>query len=291
MNFILLPKNCLVVFIQHSISVLTQKMNNFIANPFSINEMFKTICRMYKIEDISYRTLKIQLENPTSRIWLNTFLTFYGLSGTVRMMLASYYNYYGYWSWIDTNVRITIDMFQISHYPLICFVLLNIYSNWEFLLFLCINKSINGDYMHEIVVDNVEDFKANNKDLFNPRYPFLTWIFQLLKKDGHTENCFTIGLRKWKKIHFKREFQYLPLLSPKIRILMLTFVSLCEIIGITFRILFGKLLKVTILQLFAKPYTVQMLDFSVYNVHLLCYSNRKMYFSRDLYYNDCKLWC
>ena len=145
--------------------------------------------------------------------------------------------------------------------------------------------------MHEIVVDNVEDFKANNKDLFNPRYPFLTWIFQLLKKDGHTENCFTIGLRKWKKIHFKREFQYLPLLSPKIRILMLTFVSLCEIIGITFRIFWGKLLKVTILQLFAKPYTVQMFDFSVYNVHLLCYSNRKMFFSRELYYNDCKLWC
>ena len=253
--------------------------------------MLKSGSQMFKIEDISYRVLKSQIENPTSHLWLNRFLICYGYIATARMMLASYYNYYGYWSWIDTNVRITIDMFQISHYPLICFVLLNIYSNWEFLLFLCINKSINGDYMHEIVVDNVEDFKANNKDLFNPRYPFLTWIFQLLKKDGNTENCFIKGLRKWKQVRFEREFQYLPLLSHKIRILMLTFISLCEIVGITFRIFWGKPIKVAMLLLFTESYTIQMFGFSVSNVNLLCDSISKMFISSELHYKDSKLWC
>ena len=144
-------------------------MNNFIANQFSIYKMLKSVCQMFKMEDIFYNTLKCQLENPASHLWLNRLLLFYGYIGTVRMSFASYCHYYGYWSLIDGNLKRAIDIFIPINHLLICFVLLNFYSVWELQLFLCINKSINGDFMQEIVVDNVEDFNTRSTTLLD--YP------------------------------------------------------------------------------------------------------------------------
>lgn len=192
---------------------------------------------MFKIEDIIFRTIKCQLGEQNSRLWINRFLIFYGYISILRQIFAMFCHYCHYWHLMDYDpcFKVAIELILPSFFIVTCFLLLNIYSVCELQLILWIEMSTNGHYIYEVVVDNVEDFTFNNRDIFNSRYPFLTWLFQLFAKNGRTNS-----LKKMNQIKFKKNFQYISLVSKKVRRKLLIFVAFCEIIGITFRIFLGK---------------------------------------------------
>lgn len=227
--------------------MFTKRENSFQLEPFNVAlfklKFFNTMFSYLKFNGSFYYTLKCQIEyNVFHRnIWLRRLVKWYRLPINIRYIYAFYCLYTNKWHLIqyDVGFKVFIEIVCNQISVVVCFFLLHNFSLCLAWLLTFVNWSPNGQYMHELVVMNVNDFIANNQLIFNSKYPFFTWPIQLYWKFFKNPNLLAVG-QNVQSIKLKLKFRYFHLLNHQKRIFVLMLISVCEIFSGVVQLLFGK---------------------------------------------------
>ena len=186
-----------------------------------------------KPKGMFYYTIKCQIEGNVSHryAWLRTFVNCYHVPLSLRYIFAIFCIFTDKQSLLEYDIgfKMIIQIIFGDNYVFVCFFLLNFFTINLTRMLSKINQSPNGQFMHELVVLNMEDFTINNPTIRS----FQTWPFQIFWKQK------SLNFTVLSKIHFSKNFQHFTLMSHKSRIVLLMFVSVCEIFSGVCKSIFG----------------------------------------------------
>ena len=177
------------------------------------------------LKGMFYYTLKCQIDDnvPHQNFWLRNFVFWFHFPMCCRYIFAIFCIYTNHMDFLDYDIgfKMIIKTIFGNNNVLVCFFLLICFTINLTRMLPKINRSPNGRFIRELVVLNVDDFKFSNPSIRS----FQTWPFRFFWQHKSDINKGDII----KLIQLKINFEYFSLMSHQSRIIMLVFVSVCEI--------------------------------------------------------------